>query len=361
MGSVSDPSSTQVRPPQVTLACVIAMLGSVFVVLAVWDRIAGLHTLDSRVALRSWLDSPLLRSSGVTVSGLIVAVKVISMVAAACATAIAVLGFQTMRRSRGARLAMTVLAVPTFLAGLAADGIFSSGVAAAVGTLWFGPARAWFQEAAATRAVGRPDPFARRSPGPTSAPTTPPRQEARPPHTGPPPSAQPPPWPPSSSPGWAPPARSTYGVTRRQVSGRRPNALVTACLLTWTFCAMTAFLLAASLVVVTADSQAVLDRMHDQDPQLAERGLSDHDLLVISYVTGSLVITWSLVAAVLALLIFLGHRWAWYALLASTAGVAMLSLLAMLGFILVLVPFAAAVVTFVLLVRPEVRAWLLNR
>ncbi|HEY3528739.1 MAG TPA: hypothetical protein VGK78_06275 [Nocardioides sp.] len=351
---MSDPSSTDARPPQVTVACVIAMLGSVFVVLAVWDRIAGLYTLDSRDALRSWLDVPLLKSSGATVSGLIVAVKAVSMVAAACATSIAVLGFQTLRRSRGARLAMTVLAVPMFLAGLAADGIFSSGVAAAVGTLWFGSARTWFQDAAGTPVGQRPDPFAARPPSQVSEPVPPPPRQEPPPH------AQAPTWPSSSPPGWAPPQRSTYDVTRRPVPAR-PNALLTACLITWTFCAMTAVLMAASLLVLAADSRAVLDRMHDQDPQLAERGLTDHDLLVIGYVTGSVVILWSLVAAVLALLLFLGYRWAWYALLASTAGVAMLSLLGMLGFLLVLVPFAAAVVTFVLLVRPEVRGWLLSR
>src|SRR5881392_2112549 len=140
MDRVSEPSTAPARPPQVTVACGIVMVGSVFVVLAVWDRIAGLHTIGTREALRPWLDLPLLKRSGVTLSGLIVAVKVLLMVAAACATAIAVLGFQTLRRSRSARLVMTVLAIPMFLGGLAADGIFSSGVAAAVATLWFGPA-----------------------------------------------------------------------------------------------------------------------------------------------------------------------------------------------------------------------------
>src|SRR5689334_9341624 len=103
MGRVSDPSATRDRPPQVTAAVGIAILGSVFVVLAAWDRITGLHSLNTRASLRSVLASPVLQDNGVTVSQLIVVVKVVSMVAAACATAIAVLSVRTLRRDRRAR------------------------------------------------------------------------------------------------------------------------------------------------------------------------------------------------------------------------------------------------------------------
>ena len=124
---------------------------------------------------------------------------------------------------------------------------------------------------------------------------------------------------------------------------------------------MTALLVGGSLAVLATDSATVLDRMHEQDPQLAERGFSDHDLLVIGYVTGSLVIVWSLAAGALAVVVFLRHRWGWYALLVSTIGVVILTLLATFGFILVLIPLAAAVTTLALLVRPEVKAWLISR
>ena len=58
MDGVSEPSATQPRPPQVTAAAWMIMVGSVFVVLTVWDRIAGLHSLDSRKALHDALDTP---------------------------------------------------------------------------------------------------------------------------------------------------------------------------------------------------------------------------------------------------------------------------------------------------------------
>src|SRR4051812_38576457 len=107
MDAVSDPSTTPDRPAHVTVAVGIAIVGSVFVVLAVWDRIAGLHSLDTRDSLRSVLDVPLLKDSGMTIAELRAMLKAISMVAAACAAAIAVLGFSTLRRSRRARLGMT--------------------------------------------------------------------------------------------------------------------------------------------------------------------------------------------------------------------------------------------------------------
>ncbi len=358
MDGVSQPSTTPVRPPQVTVAVGIAMVGSVFVVLAVWDRIAGLHSLDTRDSLRSVLDDPLMRSNGVTLSQLIVTVKVVSMVAAACAAAIAVLGVQTLRRSRTARLGMTVLAVPMFLGGLAADGIFSSGVAAAVATLWFGPARLWFEEGSSTR-----DRLAAARVWPPPSGTTTPRPPADRPDLGRPPPRQPVEqqhWPPPTSPHpWAPPPTSTYDVrgdVRGGVSGR-PNALLTACLLTWMFCSMAVILVGASLLVLAVDSNAVLDRMNQQDPQLADRGISDHQLLVIAYVTGSVVIVWALVAATLAVVAFRGRRWAWAALLVSTTFVVALCMLAVLGSVLVVVPMLAALTTIALLSRREVREW----
>lgn len=347
MGRVSDPSATRDRPPQVTVAVGIAMLGSVFVVLAAWDRITGLHSLDTRASLRSALDAPLLQDNGVTVAQLLVVVKVVSMVAAACATAIAVLSVQTLRRDRRARLAMTVLAVPTFVGGLAADGIFSSAVAAAVATLWFGPARAWFLDGTPTRD--------------RATAVWPPAQRAghdRPGERGiPPPPDWPPPrtWPSAGPRDWAPPPTSSYDVRRDGTA--RPNALLTACLLTWVFCSMTVLLVGASLIVLGVDSTTVLDRMHRQDPQLAARGISDHQLLVFAYVTGGLMIVWACVAAGVATFAFGRRRWAWTALLVSTTAVVVLEVVAVLGFVLVLVPLTAAVATLVLLLRPEVRAW----
>ncbi len=64
MEGVSEPSKTPARPPQVTVAAWMIMVGSVFVVLMVWDRIAGLHSLDTRKALEPLLARPADQGAG---------------------------------------------------------------------------------------------------------------------------------------------------------------------------------------------------------------------------------------------------------------------------------------------------------
>ena len=354
---VSEPSTTPARPPQVTFACGIVIIGSVFVVLTMWDRIAGMHTLDSRTGLQSFLHDSNLDSSGLTVADLMVTVKVLAMVAAGCATAMVILGWQTLQRSRTARLGLAILAVPLFVTGLATDGIVSSGVAAAVLTLWLGPARIWFS--------GTPAPDASAT---TTNPAAPSIFRAPPP----PPAAHRPVPPTSQHPSareWAPPAATAYDVrpARGPVArsatrvGTRPQQLVWACLLTWGFASLIAFVLAGSMVMLVADNQALLDRMHEQDPQLAEQGISDHTVLVIVFVMCAVLLAWALAAAAFAALLFRGHKWAWYALTISASAAAVVCLLGVVGSLVVLVPLAAILATIGFLTRPAVRAWVAGR
>jgi hypothetical protein len=359
MDVVSEPSTTPARPPQVTFACGIVMVGSVFVVLTMWDRIAGLHTLDSRTGLQSFLHDSNLDSSGLTVADLMVTMKVLAMIAAGCATAMVILGWQTLQRSRSARLGLAVLAGPLFLTGLATDGIVSSGVAAAVLTLWLGPARTWFSD------VPTPSPDARPT-GQTTSPSIfrapqppPPGQTRRPvPPTSTHPSAR----------EWAPPTATAYDVrpapqrvARVDVRRARPQQLVLACLLTWCCTSLIAFVLAGSMVMLAADNQTLLDRMHEQDPQLAEQGISDHTVLVIVFVMCAVLMAWAFASAAFAALLFRGHRWAWYALTISASAAAVVCLLGVLGSVVVLIPLAAILATIGFLTRPEVRAWAAGR
>jgi len=345
MDGVSEPSTKPVRPPQVTFACGIVMIGSVFVVLTMWDRIAGLHTLDSRSGLQSFLHDSGLDSSGLTVGDLMSTVKVLAMIAAGCATAMVILGWQTLQRSHGARIGLAILAVPLFVTGLATDGIVSSGVAAAVLTLWLGPARAWFSDAPA------PEKETPQKQPATRAPVTPPRQAPATPRAV----------------EWAPPTTTAYDVhpprrtPARPLLRNRPQQLVWACLITWGLTSLIAFVLAGSMVIVAADNASLLDRMHEQDPQLAEQGISDHALLVAVFVMCAVLLAWALAAAAFAVLLFRGHRWAWYALFVSAIAAAVLCLLGVLGSLVVLVPLGGILATIGLLTRPEVRAWLAPR
>ena len=132
------------RPRQVTMAAWMIMAGSALVVLTVFDRVAGLHTLETREAVEKFLAEPPGNDLGIGVEGVLTALRTASMVAAGCATAAAILGYQVLKRSRGARLALTVLAVPLFVTGLVSGGFLSSLVAAASVMLWLQPARDWF-------------------------------------------------------------------------------------------------------------------------------------------------------------------------------------------------------------------------
>lgn len=358
---MSDPTTKPVRPPQVTVAVWLIMVGSVFVVLMVWDRIAGLHSLASRTALQSMLDNPGIKGSGLQVNDLMTVVKTVSMVAAGCATAMVILGYQTLQRSRGARIGLTILAGPLFFCGLVTGGFVSSGVAAAVGTLWLRPARLWFDGQTGTGARGTSSQGARSPSTPVwPPPYTPPTSQQ---------SAAPPPAP--SAPdtarpwgefgtapaAWAPPPSSAYDARPAARDASRPAALLWACVLTWAFAGVAVVVLAGSVAVLAGNPHLVLDKMHEQNPQLTSEGVSDHLVLVVGFVTCGLFMVWSAAAAVFAVLAFRHRRLAWYALNVSTGGVAVVCLLGAIGSLVVLVPLAGAVATISLLVRPEVRGW----
>src|SRR4051794_1218861 len=121
MEDVSEPPTAPVRPPQVTIAGGIVIAGSFFVVLQMWDRITGLHSLETRTTLAAYLSDSRLGRDGVALAQLTTIARVSAMAAAAIATATLILGWQVTRRSRGARLVLSVLAAALLLAGIVSD------------------------------------------------------------------------------------------------------------------------------------------------------------------------------------------------------------------------------------------------
>jgi hypothetical protein len=367
MDDVSEPSTHPGRPPHVTVASVIVIVGSLFVVLQMWDRIAGLHSIDTRATLAAYLADSRLGDAGVDLAQLTQIVRVTAMIAAGCATAMLILGWQVTRRSRSARLALSLLAGALFVTGMVSDWFVASiagtfwaaGIGAAVVTLWLGPAGLWFSGKPATTAGERRE---------VTTPATPPRSTAPapPPWAAPPPDRQPSPhqqqpppmqheWPPT---GWSPPTMSAYDAPRpARTLGQRPSALLTACLLTWCCTAFAAVLLVISIFTLAADSQPVLDEAYRQNPQLADQGFSQHDLLVMLYVVIGIVLVAAAAAALFAVLLYRGQRWAWYALLITAAVSTLFFLVGTLGSLVGLLPAAASGITFGCLMRPEVRAW----
>jgi hypothetical protein len=360
---MSETGKPENRPAQVTVAAWLIMIGSVFVVLTVWDRIAGLHSMESRAALQKLLDQPSAKGLGLDLGTLMTVVKTLSMVAAGCATAMVILAYQTLQRSRSARLALTFLALPLFVTGLATGGFLSSAVAASVATLWLRPARIWFGSSAAVAGGPSAAAFATRQPEAGQPPPLSPPQQVR---TPPQPPAGPAYPQPSSTPfGEAPQTPSVQAVApyaqpyavRRDATAARPAAALWACLLTWVFCSLTALVLFGSIALIASDSSTVLDKMHEQNPDLAQRGVSDHLILTVCYVMCVAFVIWAIAAAIVAILVFRRVRWAWWALVVSTAATIGLCGLAVLGSLVMLVPLAGAAATISMLLRPEVRRW----
>jgi hypothetical protein len=117
-------------------------------------------------------------------------------------------------------------------------------------------------------------------------------------------------------------------------------------------------ILVVSIFTLAQDAQPVLDEAYRQNPQLADQGLSQHDLLVMLYVVISVVLAAAGAAAAFAVLLYRGHRWAWYALLITAAVSTLFFLVGTIGSIVGLLPAAASGVTFACLMRSDVRRWI---
>jgi hypothetical protein len=344
---MSEPKSA--RPPQVTIAGWLVVAGSVVAVLMAFDQVADLRSLETRESVEEYLSKPPGDSLGIGVQGVLSLLQVAYMVAAACAAATAILGWQVLQRSKGARLALSILVVPLFFTGLASGGIASAVVAAAVVMLWFQPARDWFDGIArspSTRTPAASDPPSAASPGA-------PPPAGRDPLLDLPPPTSPPlhPTPYAAAP--APAVHPARDLSR----DRRPTAVTWACVLTWVFSGAAFALLAVTLGVVLAAPGTLLEEMHRQNPDLADQGLSDATLKATVYATSAVVMAWSAAAIVLAVLVWRRVRWAAIALAVSAGVAGALCLLTVIGSLLLLVPLASCAMTVALLLRTESRRW----
>ena len=371
------------RPRQVTVAAWLIILGSVFVVFSAFGQVSAGSSLETRERIETLLSEPPADGLGLAVDTVLEILRVVAMVAAAAATATAILGTQVLQRSRSARLWLSVLAVPLFLSAAFVGGFMGALVAAAVVMLWLQPARSWFageplperfnadgtlrKTEEAPKPVQKPAPTPEREHHPVghgSAPQQPPAypqqpygqpgQPGQPDQPGPAPYA---------GFGQAPAEReqaSPYaGAAEPPAPTRRPGALSWACALTWIGSGLVSgFLLLASLAFAVI-SEADFVEATAQQPELAEQ-IDDIGWTTISqivFATTAVSVLWSVFAVVVAVLAFRGSVWARVALTISTgalAGVLAVLSVGNLAMLVVLLPVAA---TFLLLLRPDVRSW----
>jgi hypothetical protein len=345
---MSEPKAP-VRPPQAGVAGWLVVGGSVVVVLTALSQGAALHSLDTQEAVEDYLSRPPGDQLGLGVQGMLTLLRVVWTVAAVAGAASAVLGWYALQRSKGARLALSVLAVPLFVSsfvfvGSSGASIFPAMVAAAVVMLWLQPSRDWY-DGITRQAPARPAPLP--LPPPSAAPT------GRDPLLDLPPPTAPPLHPTPYAQGPGPVGTSGPSGT----SPGRPASVTWACVLAWLSTAAVFGLLGLVLVVMLASPEALLDAAH-RNPDLDSQGMTDADLKTTTYVACAVVMAWSAAAAVLAVLTWRRVGWAATGLAVSAGLASLLCLLSVVGALVVmLLPLAACAVTVGLLLRPESLAW----
>ncbi|WP_426245714.1 hypothetical protein [Nocardioides sp. LHG3406-4] len=341
---MSDTEKSLPRPRQVTWAGWMIMVGSAFVVLTGYEVISGVRSLQSRDAIEKFLAEPPGDGLGMSVESVVMLLHVSAMVAAGCATAAAVLGFHVLRRHRGARLGLAVLAAPLFVTGIVTGGFMSSLVAVASLMLWLQPARDWFD--------GKAAPPVERGSG-QQAVWPPPVPEQQPPApTG---AARP-------FDGFGrPPVALAPVVQQPPVRATRPDSLVAAAIITWVFAGFALMSSIVALAVVASSPDVLLDEIAKQNPDIETQGVTDSTLLATTYFLGAVVILWSALACLCAGVMLRRRLRAARGLLISSAAVAAFCLVGTLASVALAVPAVAAIVVIALLRRPDVRAWVSGR
>jgi len=320
------------------MAGVMVMLAATFVVLSVWDSVSRLRSIETRESIEKFLADAPGSGLGISVESMIQVLHGISIVAALSSVAAIALGWQVLQRSRRARLALSVLAVPIFVTGLVAGGFMSSLVAVATAMLWLSPSREWFAGLPIPEPV-KPGQAVRDANVQALSGQAAPKQSSTP-------SA------PLSTD--APPAGRSVTAA---VPTKRPDVVTVALVLTIVVAGLVFAMTLVSLVLIASQPDLVLEELHRQNPELEEQGVSETLLLTTSYVSGGLALVWSALAIVLAVLMAGRRAWAARGLLICAAATALFSVVATLATPAALIPAVAAIATVSCLRRPEVRAW----
>ena len=357
-------TSTEQRPPQVTLASSIIMFASLLVLLAAWEQVSTLGSLETQEAIREFLGEAPFSSLGLDVTAASELLRTACMVAAAAACATGVLGWYVRKPDRSARLGLTLFAVPVFVTGLAAGGLAGSFVAAGAAMLWIAPAREWF-------ATGRwtPPAPARDEQAPAPRRTTPdehgsawsaPRPPA--PDAGPPPATRPfgEPVRAAHSPYGQPLAPDTAAAPRAatpQQLRTRPGAMVAAFVITVVTAGGLLSLSLLWLAIAGLSPDFLMSVLEQQQPDLLDDGLTLEQVRSTVLALAGGFIVWCGVALVLAGFAMARRDWARRGLIVSAAFSAGACFALVLSTPLTLIPAAAAVATVVCLRRGDVRRW----
>jgi hypothetical protein len=365
MGAMSE---KPVRPSQTSLSGWLVVLGSVFVVLGAFERVATIGSIKSQQAAADALDRA--PSGALSVDDVQLALHVMAVIAGGLATLTAGAGWLVLRRSREARLVLSIAAPLLALMGLAVSPFAGMLVAAATLMLWLHPSREWL--------AGRPVPATSGGAGqPAERPVD--RPVERPVETPPEPVRTPgPTHPPGPGPSGTmsamtytpgsesyPPPPQYGGSNPYGGSGaptRRPGTVTAAAIITMVFGALTALGCGIlGLTLLLADKNNVINDLQDQ---LGDQSAFDdytfedwENVLSAAGIIFLVLAVWAVISIVLAVGALRGSNGARITLIISAAVSIVVSLIGTLIFLFPGLNLIAAIAVIVLLFTGGAGDW----
>ena len=380
MGGMSEQKAPP-RPRQVTMAGIMSVVGSLLLVISLFDTLGRLRTPETRESVAEFLATPPGSGLGIDVAEAVDLMRALALVSGALAAMALVFAIFVLQRHVPARIGFTVVA-GLLLLTVPVAGLMPLLLAFAALLMWSQPARDWYagrtpatERAASLRSDGTSQqPFQQPDQRPDPRPDQRPDQQQPPPEPG--AWQQPPPEPgawqqpvhqPSHQPAPQPaqplPQYGGYPAYGQQLPGpdpdKRPVTVTIAAVLTWVGAAATA----ASMVLlgaVLASGGDVFVEQFDEQAQGSGVTLSSDQVLAVGWGVTAFFLIWSLVAAVLAGFAFRRSNPARIALVISAVMTALLSLLMVLSGIS-LVTLVLSVATAILLFTGGANDWYARR
>jgi hypothetical protein len=369
MGGMSEQKAPP-RPRQVTMAGIMSVVGSLLLVISLFDTLGRLRTPETRESVAEFLATPPGSGLGIDVAQAVDLMRALALASGALAAMALVFAIFVLQRHVPARIGFTIVA-GLLLLTVPVAGLMPLLLAFAALLMWSQPARDWY--AGRTPATERSAPLRSQEPGQSGGWPPPGNQGSPPPSYHPPASYQPPSdqqpppepgaWqqPSHQSGGWDqpsqqpiqhtgqwPPYAAHPGYGQSSSSDKRPTSVTIAAVLTWIGAGATA----ASMVLLgalLATGGDVFVEQFDEQAQGSGVTLSSDEVLAVGWGITAFFLLWSLVAAVLAGFAFRRSNGARIALAISAVMTALVSLLMVLSgisLVTLVLSVAAAILLF---------------
>ncbi len=358
---------TSPRPRQVTTAGVMAVVGSLLLVLGLFDTLRRLRTPEAREEVDDFLSRSPGNTLGIDTAQVIDLMRALTFVSGALAAMGLVFAIYVLQRHRGARIGFTVVAALLVLT-VPVAGLMPIFLAVSALLLWSQPARDWFLGRAPAPAPsgGGSSRLLTEADPPRPVPSEPPAPSGGS-HAAPPPYGQgfgqgydqpqaqgygqpvgdqPAAWYPPAAPNPyagpypgpnAGPFTGPFSGTGPTPYGapdpdKRPLTVTIAAVLTWVGAGLTALMMLAFTALLGAGGDAFVDEFEraarESDVTL---DLDADEIISVGWVVAAVMLVWSLIAIVLAVLAFRRSNGARWTLAVSAAMTALLSLVAILS------------------------------